>query len=67
MLTQEQARTLIKDLKKQYGFTYKYLADKLNISVGHLQHFIGGTKNFRRDKLEKLERLLNTRFERSDF
>ena len=59
MLTQEQTRNIIKKLKDEYGFTYTFIAEKLGISSGHLTHYLSGTKNLRRDKIYRLEQLIN--------
>ena len=58
MITQEQARDIIKSYKTNYGVTYKSIAAELNISQGHLSLFLDGKRNFKRDTLYKLERYL---------
>ena len=59
MLTQEQTRNIIKKLKEEYGFTYTFIAEKLGISRGHLTHCLSGERNLRRDKIYRLEQLIN--------
>ncbi len=61
MLNQEQARNFIAELKKDYGFTYGYIAELLGVSANHIYHFMLGDRNLKRDKIFKLERLMNTR------
>ena len=56
MITQEQAREIIKHLKSEYGITYKDIANILEISNSHLSLFIDGKRNFKRNVLYKLEK-----------
>ncbi len=65
MLTQNKARVIIKKLKKEYGFTYTYIAQIIEISKSHLSLFLDEKRDLGRNKIEKLERLLNTIFEGS--
>ena len=62
MLNQEQARETVKSLKNEYGFTYGYIANLIGISANHLYHFVIGDRNLKRDKISKIERLINTKF-----
>lgn len=59
MLNQEQARNIIKQLKTDYGFTYNYIAEILGVSANHLYHFVLGDRNLKRDRIYKLENLVN--------
>ena len=59
MLNQEQARNIIKQLKTDYGFTYNYIAEILGVSANHLYHFVLGDRNLKRDRIYKLESLVN--------
>lgn len=61
MLNQEQARNYISELKKDYGFTYGYIAELLGVSANHIYHFMLGDRNLKRDKIMKLERLMTTK------
>ena len=61
MLNQEQARNYIAELKKDYGFTYGYIAELLGVSANHIYHFMLGDRNLKRDKIIKLERLMTTK------
>ena len=61
MLNQEQARETVKALKNEYGFTYGYISNLIGISANHLYHFIIGDRNLKRDKISKIERLINTK------
>lgn len=63
MLNQEQAREKIMELKNIYGFTYRYIAELLGISASHIYHFMVGTRNLKRDKIFKLERIINRKGE----
>lgn len=55
MITQEQGRMVISAIKKDYGISYKDIADMLGISTSHLSLFLNGKRNFKRSVLYKLE------------
>ena len=59
MLNQEEARQIIKKLKNEYGFTYNYIAELIGVSANHLYHFVIGDRNLKRDRIFKLETLIN--------
>lgn len=65
MLTQEKTRFIIKKLKKEYGFTYTYIAELIGISKSHLSLFLDEKRDLNRNKIEKFERILKTKFEGS--
>lgn len=60
MLTQENARIILKKLKTDYGFTYSTLAEKTGVSVSQLSLFLDNKRNLKRDKIFKLETYINT-------
>ena len=61
MLNQEQARTVVKNLKNEYGFTYGYIAELIGVSANHLYHFILGDRNLKRERIAQLERIISNR------
>ena len=61
MLNQEQARTIVKNLKSEYGFTYGYIAELIGVSANHLYHFILGDRNLKRERIAQLERIISNR------
>ena len=60
MLTQETARNLIKQLKKDYGFTYSAIAKNTGVSVSQLSLFLDNKRNLKRDKIFKLENYIES-------
>lgn len=58
MLTQENARDIIKSLKKDYGFTYTAIAEMIGISKSHLSLFIDEKRVLKRDKIFNLEKAI---------
>lgn len=62
MLTQEQARNIIKSLKKDYGFTYTIIAEEMiGISKSHLSLFLDEKRDLKRDKIYSLEMAIKNR------
>lgn len=57
MLTQEQARKTIKELKELYGLTYTEISAITNISRSHLTAFLKERANLKKNKLDSIEKL----------
>ena len=60
MLTQEQARLLVKKLKFEYGITLSAIANEIGISVSLLSLFLDEKRNMKREKISKLENYIKT-------
>lgn len=58
LLSKAQARNVLIELKKEYGFTYKDLAQILECSTYHLSHVVSGDKELSRKIISKLENFL---------
>ncbi len=58
LLSKTQARNVLIKLKKEYGFTYKDLAQILGCSPYHLSHVVLGEKELSRKIISKLENFL---------
>lgn len=58
MLSQENARIILKSLKKDYGITYTDISKNIGISKSQLSMFLDNRRNLKRDKLYKLENYL---------
>ena len=57
MITQNQARETIKELKELYGLTYTEISAITNISRSHLTAFLKERANLKKNKLDTIERL----------
>ena len=57
MITQEQARETIRELKELYGLTYTEISAITNISRSHLTAFIKERANLKKNKLDSIENL----------
>lgn len=55
MITQDQARAYLKELKENYGLTFTEIAEMTDISRSHLSAFIKEKTNLKRKKLQSLE------------
>ena len=54
----ETAKTIIKILKKDYGFTYLDIAKQIEVSSSHLYKVIKGDRNLKHPAISLLEKFL---------
>lgn len=52
MLTQEEARKILIDLKDNYGVSYTDIANETGISKSHISAFIKEKTNMKKQKLD---------------
>lgn len=67
MLSQDKAREILRELKDKFGLTLTEISQQTLISRSHLSAFIKGTTNFKRKKLESLEKFIKIYYSKGDF